>query len=283
MSTAMSSVFVNPEPVNAPAAVLAVLVHAVLFAVLFFGIHWHSKLPDAVYVELWTRPPTVVQPPPAPAPRVEPKPEPKPEPKVEPKPEPKVEAKVELPPPPEPRVEPKPVKPDIAVEKQQPPKKVEPKEVEPVKPPPKKVAPKKVVPKKVEPKKVEPRIMKFDRSQAILKEAERDLQKAAPVSRPVQPPSGGPIADNSYVNKIKTKVRSNVVLPAGITGNPEAIFDVVQLITGDVYSVQLRKSSGYRAYDEAVERAILKSSPLPLPDRPEQFARELQLKFRPNE
>lgn len=268
MSTAMSSVFVNPEPVNAPAAVLAVLVHAVLFAVLFFGVRWHSKLPDAVYVELWTRPPTVVQPPPAPPPRVEPKPEPKPEPKVE--------AKVEPPPPP--KVEPKPVKPDIAVEKQQAPKKVEPKKVEPVKPPPKKVVPKKVLPKKVE-----PRIMKFDRSQAILKEAERDLQKTAPVSMPVQPPSGGPVADNSYVNKIKTKVRSNVVLPAGITGNPEAIFDVVQLITGDVYSVQLRKSSGFRAYDEAVERAILKSSPLPLPDRQEQFARELQLKFRPNE
>ena len=280
MSSAMSTVFGNPEPVSAPAAVLAVLVHAVLFALLFFGIHWHSKLPEAVYVELWTRPPTLAQPPakPAPPPRVEPKPEPK----VEPKPEPKIEAKVE-PPPPEPKVEPKPVKPDIAVEKQKPPKKVEPKKEEPEKSPPKKVAPKKVAPKKVKPKKVEPRIMKFDRSQAILKEAERDLQHVAPASRPVQPPSGGPVADNSYVNKIKTKVRSNVVLPTGIVGNPEAIFDVVQLITGDVYSVQLRKSSGHQAYDEAVERAILKSSPLPLPDRPEQLARELQLKFRPNE
>lgn len=280
MSSTMSSVFVKSEPVSAPAAVLAVVVHAILFALLFFGLHWHSKLPEAVYVELWNRPPTLVQPPPKPAPP--PRVEPKPEPKVEPKPEPKVEAKVE-PPPPEPKVEPKPVKPDIAVEKKEPPKKIEPKKVEPKKPPPKKVVPKKVTPKKVKPKKVEPRIMKFDRSRAILEEAERDLQHVAPASRPVQPPAGGPVADNSYVNKIKTKVRSNVVLPAGINGNPEAIFDVVQLITGDVYSVQLRKSSGYRAYDEAVERAILKSSPLPLPDRPEQFARELQLKFRPNE
>ena len=80
------------------------------------------------------------------------------------------------------------------------------------------------------------------------------------------------MADNSYVNKIKNKVRSNVVLPAGIAGNPEAIFDVVQLPSGDVLSARLRKSSGNRAYDEAVERAILKSSPLPRPDRPEQFA-----------
>jgi colicin import membrane protein len=72
-----------------------------------------------------------------------------------------------------------------------------------------------------------------------------------------------------------------VVLPLDIKGNPEAIFDVVQLPTGEVMSVRLRKSSGNRAYDEALERAILKSSPLPQPDRHEQFARELQLRFRP--
>ena len=35
------------------------------------------------------------------------------------------------------------------------------------------------------------------------------------------------------------------------------------------------------AYDEAVQRAILKSSPLPRPDRPEQFQRALTLRFRP--
>ena len=64
------------------------------------------------------------------------------------------------------------------------------------------------------------------------------------------------------------------MLPPDIAGNPEAIFDVVQLPTGEVMSVKLRKSSGHKAYDAAVERAILKSSPLPRPDRPEQFQRE---------
>jgi len=33
-----------------------------------------------------------------------------------------------------------------------------------------------------------------------------------------------------------------------------------------VLSARLRTSSGNRAYDEVVERAILKSSPLPRPD-----------------
>jgi colicin import membrane protein len=50
-----------------------------------------------------------------------------------------------------------------------------------------------------------------------------------------------------------------------------------------VLSARLLKSSGYALYDQAVERAILKSSPLPLPDRHEYFQRELQLKFKPQE
>ena len=66
-----------------------------------------------------------------------------------------------------------------------------------------------------------------------------------------------------------------------MAGNPEAIFEVVQLPTGEIIDVQLRKSSGVKAYDEAVQRAILKSSPLPRPDRPELFQRALTLRFRP--
>ena len=72
-----------------------------------------------------------------------------------------------------------------------------------------------------------------------------------------------------------------MILPSDLAGNPEAIFDVVQLPTGEVIEVQLRKSSGVRAYDDAVQRAILKSSPLPKPAQPELFARTLQLRFRP--
>jgi colicin import membrane protein len=43
------------------------------------------------------------------------------------------------------------------------------------------------------------------------------------------------------------------------------------------------KSSGHRGYDEAVLRAILKSQPLPRPERPELFVRELRLNFTPRE
>jgi colicin import membrane protein len=85
----------------------------------------------------------------------------------------------------------------------------------------------------------------------------------------------------AWTDKVRAKIRGHIVLPQDVKGNPEAIFDVVQLPTGEVLSAKLRKSSGHRGYDEAVERAILKSSPLPKPDRPEIFQRNLELKFRP--
>ena len=90
-------------------------------------------------------------------------------------------------------------------------------------------------------------------------------------------------AEADYVSKIRNKVRGNIVLAADVPGNPEAIFEVNQLPSGEIVNVQLIRSSGHRAYDEAVERAILKSSPLPKPSDPEVFQRRLTLRFRPNE
>ena len=90
-------------------------------------------------------------------------------------------------------------------------------------------------------------------------------------------------ASDAWAARIRGKIRSNIVVPDGIIGNPEAVFDVIQLPTGEVISVKLRKSSGYQAYDEAVERAIRKSSPLPKPDSSNLFQRQLKLTFRPQD
>ena len=178
-----------------------------------------------------------------------------PEPKVEPKPEVKPQPK------PEPKVERKASKPDIAVERE---KKLEKK------------------PKKEDPP------LKFDTTQRIREQLAQE-QQALNRTRERQEalkqfaPAAAPAIDAGYADKIRSKIKSNIVLPSEIKGNPEVIFDVVQLPTGEVLSARLRKSSGNKAYDDAVERAILKSSPLPRPDRPDQFVRELQLKFRPRE
>ena len=90
-------------------------------------------------------------------------------------------------------------------------------------------------------------------------------------------------AEGDYVGKIRAKVKGNIILASDVAGNPEAVFEVVQLPTGEVLSVTLKKSSGNRAYDEAVERAINKSSPLPKPEQADIFQRQLSLKFRPLE
>jgi colicin import membrane protein len=93
---------------------------------------------------------------------------------------------------------------------------------------------------------------------------------------------GADAAEARWVENIRDRVRRNILV-SGISGNPEAVFDVEILPTGEVVSVKLRKASGVRAWDAAAERAILKSSPLPLPDRREVFQKALRLMFRPRE
>jgi colicin import membrane protein len=248
------------EPGKLSSLVLAVVVHVVLAVFLFFGVRWQSSQPEAVMVELWAGPPVTV------AARVEPRPEIRPQPIPEPKPEVKPVPQVEAP------------KPDIALEKK--------KELK--KEPPKKEPPKMELPKKELPLK-EPPKLDLDRSKDIRAQAEREMadlktnQDTDKILAQMKRDGAASAAkaDAAYIGKLISKIRSNIVLPPDIPGNPEAIFDAVQLPTGEVMSVKLRKSSGHKAYDDAVERAILKSSPLPKPDRPEQFRSNLQFKFKP--
>jgi colicin import membrane protein len=88
-------------------------------------------------------------------------------------------------------------------------------------------------------------------------------------------------AQLDWIDKIRSRIRGYINLPPDIPGNPEAVFDVVQLPTGEIIDVKLRKSSGVRAYDDAVQRAILKASPLPRAVPADLFQRNLELRFRP--
>jgi colicin import membrane protein len=240
--------------------VLAVLVHVILFGFLFFGLRWSVKAPDAVVVELWTQPAVS-----EPVPKVEPVPEPKPAPKPEPAPVPKVET----PPPPAPKAAAPVRKPDIAIEKEKKPT------------------------RKEEPKlQIDARSRMQEQLARETQALAQERQKAPPTATAIAtatatprppPPAAATVIDPGYANRIRLKIKGTIVVPSDISGNPEAIFDVIQLPTGEVLSATLRKSSGYRAFDDAVERAILKSSPLPRPENPSQFQRQLDLKFRPQE
>ena len=264
------------------ALLLAAVVHILLVGALFFSVQWRSQAPTAVAVEVWRSGPA-----PLPAPIIKPEPLPEPPP---PPPPPKVEAKPEPKPLP-PKVEtPPPIKPDIAV-KEEKKKKEEPKKPEPKPEEVKKEPPKKPEPKKEEPK---PERMSFDDAlQRDLKQAQQ--QKAIHDQRARADAElrqlGQAQAEQAaralqrglddYTGKIRGKIKGNIVLPPGIKGNPEGIFDVTQLPTGEIINVKISKSTGNRALDEAIERAIRKSDPLPLPDQPSLFKRELKLKYRP--
>lgn len=242
-----------PAPGRRAAVVLAVAVHLLLIAFLFYGIRWQSRSPEAVEVELVRAepaPPQAEAPPrkeeAAPAPEVKPKPAP------EPKPLPKVEAK----PPP---------KPEIAV-------KEKPKPVKAAPVPPKPTAKPQFDPGRL----LEEDLKATEERKNIVADEKRVAQLKA-----AQAASARDRANADYVARIRGKIKGNIVLPPGIKGNPEALFDVVQLPSGEILSVKLKKTSGHEAYDTAVERAIWKSSPLPRPEQAELFSRSLELTFKP--
>ena len=233
------------------ARALALAMHAAFLVLLIFGVSWQKRPELPVMAELWSSLPPMVQPA---EPKVEVTPEPEP-----PKPAPRVE------PPPTPKAEPVPVpKPDIAQKKIE--KKAEP---------------------KVEPK---PEARKKDdgtaaRQKAELKNEEREAQLKqilAEKEADAKAAAQGKII-SEYMERIRAKVRQNIVEPPGLQGNPTAEFDVVMIPGGDVLSVRLVRSSGVPAYDAAAERAIMKSAPLPLPPNPELFSRfrDLRLSVRP--
>ncbi len=89
-----------------------------------------------------------------------------------------------------------------------------------------------------------------------------------------------------FQDRIRGKILGYLRLPHNLTGNPEVIFRVALLPNGEVVRVTLVRGSGQPAYDQEMERAILKASPLPLPNERDVaavFRDDLILKFRPRE
>jgi len=274
-----------------PALLLAIAVNLVFIGVLFFSVRWQSRQAAPVTAELYGPPKTAVAPAPAPPAPAPPPPEPVRPP--EPPPPPPVAKPEPAPPPPKavPKPEPQAEKPDphaaeIARKaKAEEERKAKEQAERERKEREKKDAEKREADRKkqdeqkklAEARERQTREAADFKAQADREKAARDAQQrasqaeAAAVSR----------AEADYIRRIQAKVKGNVTLPPDLAGNPEAVFEVVQLPTGEIIDAVLRKSSGVRAYDEAVQRAIQKSSPLPRPDRPELFQRSLTLKFRP--
>ncbi len=267
------------------AGVLALGVHAAFALLLVFGVSWQVQQPAPVMVDVWDALPSI--PPPRAAP---PQPAPEPEPDVAP-PEPPA-------PPPKPAAEaPAPPKaPDLALEKrkaEEEKKRAEAERQEALKA--RQAAEEKAradAARAEEARKAREKQAAEQQKRDLLRQFEEEgLQRAeqeaglaaqAAAASRRQAAVAGVVAQ--HIAMISAKVRGNTRLPPDLTGNPEVRCLVKLLPTGEVRSVQVTKSSGNPAYDDAVVRAIEKSSPLPLPDDRDaraSFVPELSFVHRP--
>lgn len=240
------------EPGLILAGILAVLVHVVFIVFMVFGLDWKSHPPESMAVELWHDLSEPVEPLPtqkAEPPKPEPvKPEPTPPKPVKADPSPKIDV---TPPPPPSR------KPDI-VRKQEKPIKDDKKEQE----------------KKRQQEEAKQR-EKAKAEQLRREEAERQRKREAKEKREAQE-AAARAQKMSEVAKYKAmilaKIKSRIIMPPDLPGNPNVEYLVTLLPGGDILDVKLSKSSGFAVYDDAVERAIFLSKPLPLPPDPALFS-----------
>ncbi len=264
MSTA-----VYQETYSLPAGVLALLVHGVFFALLYFGFSWQVEMPATMSVELWQSLPESSDAQPVAVP----------------------ETALAAPVQPEAPVEE--IKPDIVI----PDKKIQ-------KSPPQKIESRPVVEKQKatgvtrsdakvagaekqagtavngKPTAAE---LQAAREQLAMQEREMGRLLAAKELSDKEAALGRVV--DEYLGKIASRIRRNTVMPPDVANDARAEFLVTLLPGGAVLNVRLVKSSGNEAYDSAVERAILKSQPLPLPSDTGMFNRfrELKLSFKPVE
>lgn len=271
----------RPVP-NLLAAALALGVHVLFVLMLVFGVSWQTHHPEAVMVDLWETLPDTPPPPARPRPPPPPVKAPKPAP-VAPAPKP-----VEKEPPP-------PKTPDITLEK----KKAEAERL-------KKLQAMQAAEEKARAeaaKALREKQQAEQKRQALLRQMEEEdlkqrvaAEAAANEARLARLTEAQAAANKrqaevasvvgQYRDQISAKVRGNTRLPDNLKGNPEVRCLVKLLPTGEVQSVRVTKSSGNPAYDDAVVRAIEKSSPLPLPsDRAARaaFVPELSFVHRPKE
>ena len=254
------------------AGMYALAVHVILLVGMLVSFNWKAAHPvlNVTEVELWDKLP-------APKNIETPKPKPvveeKPEPKVEPKPEPKIEQK------------PKPEEPKVDIELEKKKKELElKKEKELLDKIKQEDARKKIVQQMREEDLQEKAIEKKQKD--ALKKLQQEALSEEKGNDDKQASAANASLVGEYKAKIQAKIRGNVNKTLCGDGNPELKFAIGLLPTGELSGTpKLTKSSGNPTCDEAVERAISASQPLPLPSDPNLFSsfRNLNLTFKPND
>ena len=297
----------------------ALFMHLLLLAAITWGVQWKTQ-PNTLSAsaELWSAvpmeaapaanepeptPPQPV-PPPEPVKAVEPRPEPKPEPKPTPPAPPKVDAAAER------EVA------DIALKKEKEKKLQEKKEAELEKK--KKLEKDKLEKAKLDKEKLKEKekekakeLEKKKKEEALKKEvtaakAKEDAKKAAAEEKRTEAlrnenlkrmqgmagasgeenskgtalKASGPSA--SYAGRIRARIKPNITFTEDVAGNPKAEVEVRTSPDGTIISRKLMSSSGNKAWDEAVLKAIDKTATLPR-DEDGRVPPVLEISFRPKD
>jgi colicin import membrane protein len=244
---------------------LALGAHALLVLMLVIGTAWTTSPPAAIEAELWAplpreAAPKAAQPPPQAQPEVKPEP-PKP---VAP---PKVEEDRNA---------------EIALEKKKKEERErqleEEKRQEDLKK--REAQEKKEAEKKAAADKLKAAAEAEKRQQEFTRQLMAQAGTGAPTATGTAAQAASPRGDASYAAKVVAAVRSNTVFDeSAVASNNPAVFNVTLLPDGTPGTVQLSKSSGDAAFDNAVERGIRKTNPFP---RPESgiYPRSLEIVYR---
>lgn len=245
-----------------PALILALVVHAIFFALLIFSVSWQVKPTAPLMAEVWDSLPSSRN---APAPTPAPTPAPQPEPKPPPV-EPPIAKK-----PPLPEVEkapPQPTKAEIDLKLKQEREVVE-KRVREEK---ELVDKKKAEDVKKEQDKKKEELLKKQRDEVANQKALDNTikqEQAASQARENQARAAQQAAQSDYAGKIAALIRARANVPDTVTGRPKVQIQLRLLVNGVVFDAKVIKPSGNPVYDEAIERAINGIQTWPLPDRPE--------------
>ncbi|WP_372827154.1 cell envelope integrity protein TolA [Polaromonas sp.] len=279
---------------------LALLVHALLIGALTWGVNWKRSDPDLSFeAELWSSVPQEAAPKLVEAPPAPPPPPPPP-------PEPVVKAS---PPPPAPDV-------DIAIEREKKRKlELKKKEAELAKAKAeldrlkdlqakkdkeqkekeelakrkadeaKKLEAKKVEDKKQDARDAEKKKLADAAAEKLRQDnIKRALGLAGATGSADAKGSGqkasGPSA--SYGGKVRARVKPNIVFADDISGNPTAEVEVRSALDGSIISQRLIKSSGNKAWDDAVVKAIIRTETMPK-DVDGRVPTPMILEFRPKD
>ncbi len=242
---------------NVRAWVLAVAIHVLLLVALNWGTLWSQQPQDlSVEAELWSAVPQPVAAklptPPEPEVTVTPEPKPEPEPPTPPTPaKPVSEAKPT-------------VNPQIAIDK------LKKKEADDKRREQDDKKAKLKAEKEEEAKRKAQEKQEAKEAEARHQAAVKRLQALAgsvgtPVDTGVAPKPSGPSA--SYIGRLRAKVKPNITFPDNllqtVVGNPTADVEVTCSPTGKIESVDLVKSSGNSAWDQAVINGLRKTDILP--------------------